>query len=505
MFRTSGILLHPTSLPGKFGIGDLGVEAYRFVDFLRNSGQHLWQMLPVGPTGYNNSPYQCHSAFAGNPLLISLEKIAEEGLLDQADFKNAPAFPEYSIDFVSVYKFKSRLLQKAYTSFETDATLQQKEAFDTFCLQNTDWLPTYASYMAFKEINNLKAWYTWETGIRKYQHSLLREWRGKFEAQISFQEFQQYMFFKQWTNLKSYCHQNDVLLIGDLPIFMALDSTEVWSRPDMFYLDETGLPTIVAGVPPDYFSKTGQLWGNPVYRWDVMKSENYAWWIERLETIFRLFDKVRIDHFRGFEKYWAIPAGDKTAERGYWLPGPGRELFETIITKLGNVPIIAEDLGVITPEVEELRDHFGYPGMRVLQFAFSGDTKQNVHMPHLFKQNCIVYTGTHDNTPVLGWFRGEDLGETMQNVDERRKEANMALKYLGTNGKEINWDFIRLAFESIADTAIIPLQDVIGLGNAARMNTPGTVEGNWIWRYSDNMITENMEERLKEITYLSGR
>jgi 4-alpha-glucanotransferase len=505
MVRTSGILLHPTALPGKFGVGDLGDAAYRFVDFLRNSGQHLWQMLPVGPTGYNNSPYQCHSAFAGNPLLISLEKLAEEGLLEDADFKNVPLFPEHSIDFDSVYKFKSRMLQKSYTIFETEATLQQHEAFDDFCLQNTLWLPTYALYMAFKEANNLKAWFKWETSIKQYRRSLSEEWRGKFESQIRYQEFQQYLFFKQWTNLKSYCHQNDVRLIGDLPIFMALDSAEVWSRPDMFYLDETGLPTIVAGVPPDYFSRTGQLWGNPVYHWDVMKSENYVWWIERLKTTFRLFDVVRIDHFRGFEKYWAIPAGDRTAERGCWLPGPGKELFETIINKLGDIPIIAEDLGVITQEVEELRDHFGYPGMRVLLFAFSGDTKKNVHLPHLYKHNCVVYTGTHDNTPILGWFRGEDIGETTQSIDARRNEVNMALKYLGTNGSDINWDFIRLALESVADQAIIPLQDVLGLGNKARMNTPGTVEGNWTWRFIDSMITGEIEERLKEITFLSGR
>jgi len=505
MMRASGILLHPGSLPGKWGIGDLGNEAYRFVDFLKSSGQHLWQTLPLGPPGYGNSPYQSHSVFAGNPLFISLEKLAEAGFLSPDDLKKAPIFPEHEIDYDTVTNFKIPLLHYSFHLFEERASPGQKEEFEYFCRQNGGWLDTFATYMAIKEAHHLTAWNSWEPDIRENESPVIKEWQYRLADGIRLHKFLQFQFFKQWQGLKKYSHENGVRLIGDMPIFPAMDSAEVWSHPEMFFLDDGSRPVVVAGVPPDYFSSTGQLWGNPLYRWDVMKTDGYKWWKERLKSALSFFDIVRIDHFRGFEKYWAVPAGDKTAENGRWEPGPGAGLFEALQSELGCLPIIAEDLGYITPEVEALRDKFGLQGMRVLQFAFSGDPKENIHLPHLHKANCVVYTGTHDNTTATGWFRMEDLDETTQNPEARINETRRALEYMGSDGDEINWDFIRLAMESVADTAIIPLQDILGLGNEARMNTPGTMSANWRWRFCRSMLTEEMGERLRQITLLAGR
>jgi 4-alpha-glucanotransferase len=503
--RASGILLHPTSLPGRFGIGDLGKEAYQFADFLASTGQRLWQVLPLGPTGYGNSPYQCLSVFAGNPLLISLEKLVEDTFLEPAELDNAPSFSEDRVDYDSVIEFKMPLLKKSFETFQKKATPSERERFEVFCQQNTAWLETYSLFTALKEAHGLAAWNSWEEDIRRRQPESLEHWSKKLAHEIHCHKYQQYQFFKQWSEVKRYCNERGIRLIGDMPIFVDLDSAEVWSHPEMFYLDDSGRPTVVAGVPPDYFSKTGQLWGNPLYRWDVMAEDGYAWWIERFRTTRVLVDIIRLDHFRGFEKYWEVPGTDTTAINGRWVPGPGAKLFEAVQKALGTLHIIAEDLGMITPEVEALREQLGFPGMRVLQFNFGSDPKSDHYRPHNYPRNCVVYTGTHDNNTTIGWFRGEDVKDSTQSKEEREKETQLALKYMGTDGHEINWDFIRLALMSVADTAIIPMQDILGLGSEARMNIPGTTEGNWCWRFIPDMLTEEIKHRLKELTALYGR
>jgi len=502
--RASGILLHPTSLPGRFGIGDLGKEAYRFADFLADTGQHLWQMLPLGPAGYDNSPYQSLSVFAGNPLLISPERLLEEDFLDPSDLARSPSFPENLVDYEAVTRFKMPLLRKSYETFEKRAKPTQHQQFEAFRQQNASWLGVYSLFMALREVHDLALWNTWGQDIRSRQPEAIKHWTRKLAPEIRCHQYQQYQFFKQWTELKNYSNEHGIRLIGDIPIFVALDSAEVWSHPEMFYLDENGRPTVVAGVPPDYFSKTGQLWSNPLYRWDVMARDGYRWWIERFRATRTLVDIIRLDHFRGFEKYWEVPGEDTTAINGRWVPGPGAAFFETVKKALGELPIIAEDLGLITPEVHALRDHLGFPGMRVLQFAF-GDSSGDIHKPHNYPRNCVVYTGTHDNNTTLGWFRGEDIGATTQSRKERNRETRLALKYLGTNGREINWDFIRLALISVADTAIIPLPDILGLGSQARMNIPGTTQGNWRWRFTAEALTDGIRDRLREMTRLYGR
>jgi 4-alpha-glucanotransferase len=359
--------------------------------------------------------------------------------------------------------------------------------------------------MALKEAHGLAAWNTWEEDIRRRHPKSLERWSKKLTHEIYCHKYQQYQFFRQWSELKKYCNERGIRFIGDMPIFIALNSAEAWSHPEMFYLDDSDNPTVVAGVPPDYFSKTGQLWGNPLYRWDVMARDGYAWWIERFRATRDMVDIIRLDHFRGFEKYWEIPATDTTALNGRWVPGSGAELFQAVQNALGALPIIAEDLGVITPEVDALREQFGFPGMRVLQFTFGSDPKADDYRPHNYPRNCVVYTGTHDNNTTIGWFRGEDVNDSTQSRKEREREKQVALKYLGTDGHEINWDFIRLALMSVADTAIIPMQDILGLGSEARMNLPGRAEGNWCWRFVPDMLTKEIKARLKKLTALSGR
>jgi len=503
--RASGVLLHPTSLPGQFGIGDLGSVAYQFADSLISTGQRLWQLLPLGPAGYGNSPYQCLSVFAGNPLLISPERLIADKSLDPADLENAPSFPEDRIDYGAVIEFKMLLLRKSFERFERKAAQHKRKEFEVFCQQNASWLETYSLFMALKEAHGLTAWSTWEEDIRRRQPESLKRWNRKLDHEIRHHKYQQYQFFKQWRELRKYCNEHQIRFIGDMPIFVALDSAEVWSHPRMFYLDDGGKPTVVAGVPPDYFSKTGQLWGNPLYRWDVLAKDDYAWWVERFRAIRDFVDIIRVDHFRGFEKYWEISATDTTALNGRWVPGPGAALFEAVQKALGRLPIIAEDLGVITPEVDALREQFGFPGMRVLQFAFGSDPKADDYRPHNYPRNCVVYTGTHDNDTTIGWFRGEDVKDSTQSKEERQRERQVALNYLGTDGREINWDFIRLALMSAADTAIIPMQDILGLDSEARMNLPGKAEGNWCWRFTPDMLTEEIKTRLRKLTALSGR
>lgn len=503
--RQSGILLHPTSLPGQSGIGDLGREAYRFVDFLASTGQRLWQILPLGPTGYGNSPYQCLSVFAGNPLLISLERLVEDECLESGDLENRPSFPEDRVDYGSVMKFKMPLLRKSFDIFQRIATLSEQRQFEGFCQRNSSWLETYSLFMALEEVHDLAAWNTWDEDIRTRQSKSLERWCKELDQEVRCHKYQQYQFSKQWSQLKKYCNEHGIRLVGDMPIFIALDSAEAWAHPEMFHMDINGKPTVVAGVPPDYFSKTGQLWGNPLYRWDVMAGDGYAWWIERFRATHALVDIIRLDHFRGFEKYWEVPGTDVTAMNGRWVLGPGIEFFRAVQKALGTLPIIAEDLGIITPGVDALRDQLGFPGMRVLQFAFGSDPKADDYKPHNYPRDCVVYTGTHDNNTTIGWFKGSTIEDTTLSKEEKEREKQIALKYLGTDGHEINWDFIRLALMSVAHTAIVPMQDILGLGSEARMNLPGTVEGNWCWRFVPDMLTEEIKDRLKELTTLYGR
>jgi 4-alpha-glucanotransferase len=503
--RASGVLLHPTSLPGRFGIGDLGKEAYRFADFLAETGQRLWQILPLGPTGYGNSPYQCLSVFAGNPLLISLEELVAEGFLDAADLDNVPSFPAGRVDYDAVSAFKLPLLDKSFATFLKKATSDEQQGFEDFSRRNAFWLETYCLFMALKDVHNLAAWNTWDEDIRKRHPKSLEHWSSELSYEIRHHKYQQYQFFRQWSKLKQYCNERGIRFIGDMPIFIALDSSEVWSHPEMFYLDDSDNPTVVAGVPPDYFSKTGQLWGNPLYRWDVMARDGYAWWIERFRATHALVDVMRLDHFRGFEKYWEVPGSDTVAMNGRWVSGPGAELFKSVRKTLGTLPIIVEDLGVITPEVDALRDELGFPGMKVLQFAFGTDPKADDYKPHNYPRNCVVYTGTHDNNTTIGWLKGVDTGDSTRTTEERETETQAALRYIGTDGHQINWDFIRLALMSVADTAVIPMQDVLSLDSETRMNLPGTTENNWRWRFLPDMLTDGIRARLKELTATYGR
>jgi 4-alpha-glucanotransferase len=503
--RESGILLHPTSLPGRFGIGDLGDEAYHFVDFLAAAGQHLWQMLPLGPVGYRSSPYQSVSAFAGNPLLIAPSRLFDQGLLDKSDLETVPNFPEDHVDFDAVAAFKGILLERSFEVFEGARGQRLRQAFEAFCTQHASWLDDFSLFMAVKEAHGFTAWNTWEEDIRNRGRQAMERWSRTLARDIRRHKYEQFVLFEQWSELKRRCAEKRVRLVGDIPIFVALDSDSVWAHPEMFWLEQSGRPIVVAGVPPDYFSKTGQLWDNPLYHWDVMARDGYRWWMDRFRATLEFVDVVRIDHFRGFEKYWEIPAGSLTAVDGRWVDGPGEAFFDTLSAALGNVPIIAEDLGIITPEVIALREKFGFPGMRVLQFAFISGQADDIHLPHNYPRNCVAYTGTHDNETVVGWFSGEDRKATTISGAAQEKERRRALAYTGTDGSEINWDLIRLASMSVANTVIFPLQDVLGLGNEARMNTPATVSGNWTWRLRSDMLAEAPRDRLAELTAVYGR
>lgn len=493
--RSSGILLHLTSLPGPYGIGDLGPEAYSFADFLEAAGQSLWQVLPLGPTGQGNSPYSCYSAFAGNTLLVSPEQLIADDLIQGETANNLLDFPKERIDFDKVQEFKDTILESAFASFNSVASSNLRDAFVHFSESEADWLDDYALFRALKNQDGGAGWSEWEPKLARRERHAISTARTSLAASIEAQKFYQFLFFRQWFALKSNCNRRGIKLIGDVPIFVAHDSADVWTNPELFKLDDDGRPLVVAGVPPDYFSETGQLWGNPIYNWDRMRSDGFKWWIRRLRAALKLFDIVRIDHFRGFAACWEIPAGDETAERGQWVEAPGRELFEAIKETLGNLPIIAEDLGVITPDVESLRDDFEFPGMRVLQFAFGSDS-DNTNLPHNYTQNVVVYTGTHDNDTALGWF---------DSLETDSAERNFCLNYLKTAGEEINWDLIRAAVASVANTAIIPLQDILGAGSEGRMNIPNTTEGNWLWRFKAKALNKELAERLREVTKLHGR
>jgi len=503
--RASGILLHPTSLPGSFGIGDLGPEAYRFADFLASTGQSLWQILPLGHISYGNSPYTCLSAFGGNPYLISPEDLVEEGLLDPSDIENPPPFPSHRVDYGWVISYKTDLLHKSFHRFKDRYSTKYPSGFYAFSEGNAFWLEDYALFTALKGAHDDQGWVDWEERATQRDPKALVEWRNKLNEEIQFSKYVQYVFFKQWHSLKSYCHQKGIRIVGDIPVYVAHDSAEVWAHRELFYLDEQGNPLVVAGVPPDYFSATGQRWGSPIYRWEAMAQSGYRWWIDRFRINFSLVDIVRLDHFRGFEAYWEIPTTEPTAVKGRWVKGPGIDLFKAVKAALGNVEMIAEDLGIITPEVDALREELGFPGMGVLQMAFGNDPKASAYRPHNHTKNCAVYTATHDHNTTVGWFTAEPGTQTTQTREEVKKEREYALKYLGTDGQEIHWDLIRLALGSVARLAIFPLQDVLGLGTGARMNLPGTSQDNWEWRFTAEMLTPTIRDRLRELTRIYER
>jgi 4-alpha-glucanotransferase len=501
--RASGILLHPTSLPGRFGIGDFGVEAYAFADFLAASGQGLWQVLPLGPTGYGDSPYACYSAFAGNTLLISPERLLAEDWLSQDEVDEIELVSD-RVDFGHAYNSKENVLRKAFENYQRAPQSEFNHELEIFCEQNQSWLEDYALFRALKTAHNNAAWHEWEPALVRREEFALRQARDQLHHQIEAHKFFQFLFFRQWFALKTYCNERRIRIIGDVPIFVAHDSADVWTNPEQFKLDENGIPTVVAGVPPDYFSETGQYWGNPLYEWHRMRADGFKWWIERVRATLKMVDIARIDHFRGFAACWEIPGGDETAERGRWVPAPGRELFTAIGDALGELPIIAEDLGVITPEVDQLRDDFGFPGMRVLQFAFGGDA-DSIHLPHNYHQNVVVYTGTHDNDTTLGWFQGSAGADSTRTESEIESERDFCKKYLNTRGEEMHWDFIRAVLSSVANTAIIPMQDVLGAGNEGRMNLPNSTEGNWSWRFAAGGLTDELAQKLRDLCDTYGR
>lgn len=497
--RAGGILLHPTSLPGRYGIGDLGPQAYRFVDWLASTGCKLWQILPLGPTGYGDSPYQCFSAFAGNPYLISFDVLIDDGLLTQADFADMPQLNASHkgtisrVDFGLLIPWKLQILQKAFSRLNSASERFQRE-FKRFCKDNSAWLDDYALFMSIKDANGGGAWSSWDEALRKRRKAAMDRARVEQAESIQCHSFYQFLFFRQWFKLRAYAHEHGLTIIGDIPIFIAYDSADAWANPGLFFLDEESLPTVVAGVPPDYFSATGQLWGNPLYKWSAHKKTGYTWWIERFRSVLKLVDIVRLDHFRGFAGYYEIPYGAPTAETGRWVSGPGKHFFKAIYPALSNkkgetLPIIAEDLGVITDDVVQLRDGFELPGMKILQFGFSG--AENPFLPHNYPANCVAYTGTHDNDTVQGWY------ETAP-----EHERDFARRYLGTNGGNMAWDLIRAVWSSVAVYAVTPMQDALGLGGEARMNFPSKLGGNWEWRMNESDMSESLAGRLREVNQL---
>jgi 4-alpha-glucanotransferase len=504
--RCSGILLHFTSLPGRFGIGDFGPSAYAFADFLHAGGQKLWQVLPVNPTGYADSPYQCFSAFAGNPMLLSLERLRDQGLLSESDLTLARPFPEESVDFGPVIEFKMAALRRAAAVFFADSSRRDHAAFGSFCERAGSWLDDYALFMACKDAYQGTIWTSWEPQIRKRDPQAVREWSEKLAKEVNAYKYWQFQFSRQWEQLKTYCQERGIRLMGDVPIYVAHDSADVWAHPDLFYLDDQGRPTVVSGVPPDYFSATGQLWGNPIYRWDLLAERGYQWWIERFRASLAMFDLVRLDHFRGFEAYWEVPAGETTAVGGRWVQGPGEGLLSALQNTFGGLPIVAENLGVITPAVEGLRQQFDLPGMSLLQFAFGNDPQGPSFRPHNYSRHLVAYTGGHDNDTTVGWWSSSGASDSTRTAEDVRKEREFASAYLDFHDDTgINWVMIRAVLASVADVAIIPLQDVLGLGSAARMNLPGTVSGNWKWRYRARALSAELNVRLRELVILYDR
>ena len=491
--RKSGMLLPIASLPSKYGIGSFSKEAYQFVDTLRESGQKLWQILPLGPTGYGDSPYQSFSTFAWNPYFIDLEQLINEGLITEEecnsyDWGNNNNYIEYE----KIYLSRFKILR---TAFER-SNITENQEYRQYCMDNGWWLHDYALYMSIKDSFNGTSWIEWDTDIRLRNPEAIRRFEEELKNDIEFYKYQQYLFTKQWNNLKSYANNNGIKIIGDIPIYVALDSADTWANPQLFQLNNECIPTVVAGCPPDGFSATGQLWGNPIYTWDYHKSTNYDWWVSRIAYSFRLYDVVRIDHFRGFDEYYSIPYGEENAINGQWNKGPGIDLFNVIKERLGNVDIIAEDLGFLTQSVKDLLNETGYPGMKIIQFAFDS-REDSDYLPHNYNNNCIVYTGTHDNSTIQGWYR---------QVNDEDKE--MCINYMNNRynqDQDKHWDFICLAMRSVANTCIIPVQDYLGLGDEARINTPSTLGNNWVWRMDYNSFNKDIIEKIKTLTKLYGR
>ncbi len=487
--RRSGILLHPTSLPSKYGVGDLGNEAYSFVDFLKKSKQSLWQILPLGPVGYGESPYQSFSAFAGNPFLISVDKLVEYDLLLDKDIDNIHEFNLDKIDFSKVKKFKEKLFKKAYKSFKSKNDLKD---FIEFCSGNSYWLKDFALFMAIKDYYGGVAWSEWDKDIAKREAVAVKKYSEMLSEEIEYQQFLQYMFFTQWKELKKYANSRGISIVGDLPLFISNDSSDAWAQPELFEIDEYGVSQKVAGVPPDYFSETGQFWGNPHYKWDVMEKDDYKWWRDRFAAMLETVDSIRIDHFRGFESYWEIPGTEKTAVNGKWVKAPGSKLFNKVIEYLGDISIIAEDLGFITQEVMDLKDEFSFPGMKILQFTFGLGAEERF-LPHNYEESSVVYTGTHDNDTTIGWYK-KTLATEPEAVEQMKQYLNIEDEI---SPEEFCWKLIETAYKSKSNTAIIPMQDILCLGSEARMNTPGTIGGNWDWRFREDMLNDEIIEKLK--------
>jgi 4-alpha-glucanotransferase len=490
--RSAGILLHPTSLPGRFGIGDLGPAAFKFIDFLEKAGQRWWQMLPIGPTGVGNSPYQPFSAFAGNPLLISLEVLRTRGLLTNEDLAEAPGFTATKVDYAKVAKFKQKLLETAFSRFRQ--SLKGNTEFQEFEEDNKAWLNDHALFAALHGLQKAHLWTEWPGPLRKREKAVITQVRKDLHDAWLYHKFLQFEFHRQWTRLRSYAEEKGIALIGDLPIYVSLDSADVWSHPELYRLNPDASPKVVAGVPPDLFSKNGQRWGNPVYNWAALKDQDYGWWVQRFKRLFDLFDVVRLDHFIGFYRYWEIPSDEETAVKGRYVPGPGADFFKEVMRKLPRAAFIAEDLGVVVPQVTALREQFHLPGMNVLQFAFGGDPAENPYLPYKYVRNSAVYTGTHDNDTLAGWFNAASESEQLAVRD-----------YIGKSSGPIHWELIRLAYASVSNLALVPLQDFLGLGSDARMNFPGKIEGNWVWRTTTDSTTDELAEQIKKYTQLYGR
>jgi 4-alpha-glucanotransferase len=497
--RASGILLHPTSLPSSHGIGDLGQSAYEFIDFLERSGQSLWQVLPLGPTGYEHSPYTMNfSAFAGNPWLISLEQLAVAGWLQPEELVPLEGNPQ-RVEFGRMIDHKTHYFKLAFERFQASLSSQAHSPFHQFCQEQAWWLEDFVLFMALLEAHQGQPWSQWETAIARRDPAALQVQREGLRDRIQYQQFLQFAFFEQWSRLRAYANQKHIQIIGDVSIYVCHNSADVWAHPELFKLDPQTLePAYIAGVPPDYFSATGQLWGNPVYDWEKSEQTGFDWWVNRFKATLQYVDLVRVDHFRGFEAYWQVPAGEENAIQGEWLPAPGEAFFETLNQRLGSLPILAEDLGIITPAVEALRDRFDFPGMRILQFAFGNDPT-SIHLPHHYVKNSVVYPGTHDNDTALGWWQQAST-----------EEKEFLARYLGYPSaaavQDIHWVLIRMALISVADLAIIPLQDVLGLDGQSRMNDPSQYAGNWRWRYpSSHDLTQAVSDRLRDLTQIYDR
>lgn len=491
--RSSGTLVHPTSFPSKYGMGDLGHEAYDFINFLEETGQTVWQVLPLGPTGYGNSPYASYSAFAGNPYLISPDKLEEKGYISNEDLSDAVLPVTTQADYEGAYQKKDKLYEKAFENFRASQTKEEAKKLTDFKKRNSYWLEDYTVFMACSISNNRNTWNTWEKGLAQRKPVALEKARKEFAEEIEFHTWLQFEFFQQWNLLKEYANSKNIRVVGDIPIFVDHNSADVWSHPKFFAVDKQGNRLRVAGVPPDYFSETGQLWGNPLYEWKTLKRDDFSWWVERFRQMFELFDAIRVDHFRGFDEYWEVKASEETAINGEWVKAPGVDLFTTIKKKLGSLPIIAEDLGLMTQGVEDLRDEFNFPGMKILQFAFDSDST-NSFLPHNYSQNCVTYTGTHDNDTTIGWYN------SAPDVEQHR-----ARQYTRSDGREIHWELIRIGMLSVADQAIFPLQDFMNLDSTHRMNIPGTVGDNWMWRYTPEMLNNVDKQRIRDMIEMSNR